>query len=142
MKLTTMKRILLLIAATAAVTLSAHAQEPAEDRWVKVATAATGEPIYIDSDTIEFPAAESVIYWRKVILKSGGSQITRLVMYLPTRQYRALSFVEYGSTGETLRTSDTPGSWTQVVPDSIGEKIYRTLLILAAAHQTPSRHGV
>jgi hypothetical protein len=124
-----MKRTLLVLAASVALTMGANAQQ-SKDRWILIThTAAHHEPVYVDGETIEYspnpdaPERSYIKFWMKMIHASGSVRLSRIELNRSTRQYRKLSEVLRSASGET-HSSDTATGWQTPSPDSIIEEIY------------------
>jgi hypothetical protein len=121
-----MKTILTLITIAAALAGGLSAA----DRWTEVADATNGDRFFLDYQSIEYHLAspdDRATVWEKTTQSSGKSNLDHLELNRTTKSFRILSFVEYGSDGNVLRTIYSPGTWVEVIPDSISEMIFNVI---------------
>lgn len=111
-----MRRLLLGLALAIAVVPGGNAAE-----WVYVAKTVDGDAVFVSSITRTSKTNTRV--WVKSVL-SGGSYLNALDEYNCSSGYtRSVHVTAYTPSGILVGSSDAPGPWTAVVPDSIGEKL-------------------
>jgi tetratricopeptide (TPR) repeat protein len=94
------------------------------DRWRMLGRTTDQEDYFLDAQTAEFPNDGPVRLWVKMM----GKKETQTVEYeldCKTRRMNGASTVKYDSNGKVLTRSELSGGWQRVIPDTIGEQIYK-----------------
>jgi hypothetical protein len=90
--------------------------------WVQVGTL-QHEPFFIDRSTIEVDGDAATVWYKHT---ENGNEYKIHFKILRTRKFRFLSSATMRADGH-ITTTDGPGSWTDIPPDSIIETVYNAL---------------
>lgn len=127
-----MKRIFTLtIIAAALLAGGLHAQSAQSD-WKHYGTGGPDNKesyYYYKPSTVRYRASDNgpndyASVWIKIIDPSGSYDVEHLEQHYTSRRYRILSATSYDGKGSITRSSDTPGEWHEIVPDSLGDTMF------------------
>lgn len=104
------------------VSIPSWAKPP--DRW-QLFSATNEKKRYIDAKSASFSANAPAHLWIKSTLSEGTSIAHAYEVNCEIKAVRITTEVEYSEQGNILKTSELADGWQQVVPETLGEQVYR-----------------
>ena len=104
------------------------------DRWRPLSAGIGGDGYFIDMKSMELPANGVGRTWLKTTSSAQTYTLQAFDINCRTDRLRATSVVDYDAAGRAVRSLDAIGAWRQVVPGTIGERLYDGLCT-ASEHQ-------
>src|SRR5215471_6659358 len=118
-----MKRIFTLIIFVAMLVAGGFA----EAHWMQFTEAVDGTKAYWDVGTLTYCCAgtqNSASLWTKYELPSGDYWIDHEELLRSTKQQKLVSAHHYNSKGVVIYSWNTPTAWTDIVPGSLGDRLF------------------
>ena len=94
------------------------------DRW-QLFGSTIKEKSYIDVKSAEFPANAHAHVWIKSARSDKMSTAHAYEIDCKARSVRVTTEVEYGERDDILKTSELTGGWQRVIPETLGEQVFR-----------------
>jgi hypothetical protein len=122
-----MKKILLFVLF---LTLVYIQKSYSQNRWIYITTSTNDYTIYYDSESIKINGNEITIFLKFIPSSSSKDyyrinySIDKWILYCNRNQYQEVFSVEYLNSGNS--STNYLYLYSDVIPESIGEKIYNT----------------
>jgi tetratricopeptide (TPR) repeat protein len=93
------------------------------ERWRPIGNFGHGDHYFLDVKSSDVSAKNSMRLWIKDV-GPKQSVVIAFGMNCSGRQINQMSSITYALNDKILNSSDSPGGWTDVVPDTLGEQLW------------------